>query len=1221
MIRPEDRVAHGADSNTDLVRLRQRVEVLEVENAALRRSRSELSALQELGRLVSASLSFEEVATTALQGMQAAVQPDMAFLFLRDGNRLVLRKVLPPEAGQWLESAPEHRVGECMCGLTIKEGRLLCSNDIHNDPRCTWQECKQAGIRSFAALPMRIGEEIIGVIGFASRSYRDFESQTEFLEAMGNQVSLPLANARLYESVQKELVERKRAEEALRESETQLRTLSDNLPGGLVYQLDFGEDGQQRRFTYLSAGIEALHGITVADALHDGMAIYRQVLEEDRPLLAERESMALASMTPFNAEVRLRLPSGAIRWRLLNSAPHRLPNNHLVWDGIEIDITERKQAEQALWTNQSYLQKAQEIGKIGHFSFDPISNLVEGSPELLRIFDVQGAGSLFEAFGKAVHPEDGHLIFPFIERAVKDSIPYDVEHRVRHRDGTVLHVQAKGEIINTPQGRRMVGTVQDITERKRTQEQLEILKQSIDTAPDGAYWMDKEGRFIYVNQAGCAALGYRREELMRLTIFDINPLATPERWAQVWQILKTGNNYFSQSVHRRKDGTTFPVEITSTYGRMGDQEYCNGFARDITERRQAEEALRQSEEALRTLVACLPDVIMRFDREGRHLFVSDNVRQVVSMRAEQFIGKTHRQLGFPEAHSRYWEQAIQNVYDSGQAFETEFSFSGSKGPTIFNWRLVPERDAQGAVRSVLSVCRDITLHRKVEKDYQTLFRQMVDGFALHEIICDEAGQPMDYRFLAVNQAFEKMTGLKANEVIGNTALQILPGVEHAWIETCGHVALSGEPAFLENSSIEPGKYFEVTIYSPSPNQFACIFADVTERKRAEAERDQLQVQLAQTQKMESVGRLAGGVAHDFNNMLGVILGHVEMAMMEMAPTQPLYAELMEVRQAAERSSELTRQLLAFARKQTVTPRVLDLNETVEGMLKMLRRLIGEEILLSWQPAANLAPVKVDPSQVDQILANLCVNARDAIAGVGKVTIETGMASFNEADCAEDASLMPGEFVLLTISDTGCGMDKKTLGKLFEPFFTTKEVGKGTGLGLATVYGIVKQNNGFINVESEPGQGATFKIYLPRHLSKVERLRAEIPAQAANGGPEVILLVEDEPAILKMTTVMLERLGYKVIAANTPGESIHLAETFAGKIDLLMTDVVMPEMNGRELAKKLLSLYPGMKRLFMSGYTADIIAHRGVLDENVSFIRKPFSMRDLATKVRETLEGK
>jgi len=392
------------------------------------------------------------------------------------------------------------------------------------------------------------------------------------------------------------------------------------------------------------------------------------------------------------------------------------------------------------------------------------------------------------------------------------------------------------------------------------------------------------------------------------------------------------------------------------------------------------------------------------------------------------------------------------------------------------------------------------------------------------------------------------------------------------------------------------------------------------RKLAEEEKNLLEEQLQQAQKMESVGRLAGGVAHDFNNMLCVIIGYANLALMDLSPVEPLYANIEEIRKAAERSADLTRQLLAFARKQTVMPQVLDLNETVAGMLKMLQRIIGEDINLAWQSGEEIWSVRVDPSQIDQMLANLCVNARDSIDDVGKITIETGNSVIDESYCAHNAGFEPGEFVRLAVSDDGCGMDKEILAHIFEPFFTTKGVGEGTGLGLATVYGAVKQNNGFIKVHSEPGLGTTFTIYLPRYAGKSAQTGRKAAAEPVNCGQETILLVEDEAAILDISTMILTRLGYTVLAANSPAEAMLLAREHPRAISLLMTDVVMPEMNGRDLAKNLRSLFPHLKRLFMSGYPADVIAHHGVLDEGVHFIQKPFSMPDLAAKLREVFDS-
>lgn len=400
---------------------------------------------------------------------------------------------------------------------------------------------------------------------------------------------------------------------------------------------------------------------------------------------------------------------------------------------------------------------------------------------------------------------------------------------------------------------------------------------------------------------------------------------------------------------------------------------------------------------------------------------------------------------------------------------------------------------------------------------------------------------------------------------------------------------------------------------PGTRENIVSLVDLTERK-------QLETQLLQAQKMESVGRLAGGVAHDFNNMLSVIIGNTEMAMNKMRPSEPLYKTLQDVLNAGLRSADLTRQLLAFARQQTISPKILDLNDTLAGMLKMLQRLIGENIDLGWHPGHNLWQVKIDPSQVDQLLANLAVNARDAIHQSGRITIETSNVICDDVYCADRPECVPGDYVMLAVSDNGYGMSKETLTMIFEPFFTTNKEGQGTGLGLATVYGIVKQNNGFINVYSEPGVGTTFKIYLPRNTEhddapEDKKIETDLP-----GGNETILIVEDEITVLSLTQAMLEALGYNVLAAGNKDLAFHLVQNHAGAIDLLLTDIVMPDINGKELAERMAHLKPGMKCLYMSGYTADVIARQGILEEGIHFISKPFSLRDLANKIRAVLEA-
>ena len=526
--------------------------------------------------------------------------------------------------------------------------------------------------------------------------------------------------------------------------------------------------------------------------------------------------------------------------------------------------------------------------------------------------------------------------------------------------------------------------------------------------------------------------------------------------------------------------------------------------------------------------------------------------------------------------------------------------------------------------NILGIVRDITERKRIEERLQQeiLFNKTtIDSLPGLFYLFDEQG-----KFLRWNTNFETVSGYSSVELAALTPGDFFEGRDREMICSAVDLVFKTGEAWVEADFISKDHTRTSHLFSGRLFQFKgrkCLIGmgvDITDRKKAEEERKKLQEQLTQAHKMESVGRLAGGVAHDFNNMLGVILGHTEMAQAQLNPAQPLFTHLQEIGRAAKRSADLTRQLLAFARKQTVEPKVLDLNEIVSGMITMLRRLIGEDINLTWMPGNGLSLIKIDPSQIDQILVNLCVNARDAIRGTGKVLIETGTTVIDEAYCSSHMEYIPGEFVLLAVSDDGCGMDKETLSHLFEPFFTTKEVSKGTGLGMATVYGIVKQNSGFINVYSERGKGTTVKIYFSPHSPGTQRPpKGEAVQPAPCGGRETILLVEDEPMILKMASTMLELQGYVVIPASSPAEAIRLASEHAGKIHLLLTDVIMPEMNGKDLAKVLLAISPDLKILFTSGYTANVIARHGVLDEGVQFIQKPFTIQDLTAKIRRVFD--
>jgi PAS domain S-box-containing protein len=640
------------------------------------------------------------------------------------------------------------------------------------------------------------------------------------------------------------------------------------------------------------------------------------------------------------------------------------------------------------------------------------------------------------------------------------------------------------------------------------------------------------------------------------------------------------------------------------------------LGKELLEKESSIEALHDSEKRYRRLFESARDGILILDADkGMVVDVNPFLLRLLGYSFEDLCGRHIWDLGVfkdiaaskdafktlqDNEYIRYDDLPLETL--AGRSVDVEF---------VSNVYLVEQS------KVIQCNIRDITVRKGAEAEHKRLMAAIEQ--AGEAIVMTDARGMIQF----VNPAFERSSGYSRKEAIGRNWL-ILKSGEHEepyysnlWETISGGSTWTGR---LVNRRRDGALYTEDVTVSPVRDasgrivNYVAVKRDITEEIR-------LAAQYQQAQKMEAVGLLAGGVAHDFNNMLSVILGHTELALKEMAPAEPLHAHLEEILKAANRSAEITRQLLAFARKQTINPVVFDMNLNVESMLNMLRRLIGEDIELAWVPKAGLCPVKMDPVQLDQILANLCVNARDAIAGVGKITIETGNATFDETYCAHHAGSVKGEYVLLVVSDDGCGMDKKTLDQIFEPFFTSKGVGQGSGLGLSMVYGIVKQNSGFINVYSEPGKGTTFRIYLPRYAGEVVDARPEKAVEIPLGNGETVMVVEDEPSILVVEKIMLEGLGYRVLAAGSPGEAFSLAGKHAGGIHLVMSDVVMPGMNGRDLAERLQSLYPGIRILFMSGYTADVIAQRGVLDESVNFIQKPFSMMALAVKVRDAMGGK
>ena len=630
--------------------------------------------------------------------------------------------------------------------------------------------------------------------------------------------------------------------------------------------------------------------------------------------------------------------------------------------------------------------------------------------------------------------------------------------------------------------------------------------------------------------------------------------------------------------------------------------------------------IEQSEEKYRNFFENLVVGVFQTSPEGKFISANPFLAKLLGFGSPQelisyFTNIKEQHYANPEDRDTF-RKIVETEEDFIRDFDTELL--KKDGTTIWaslNARTV--RDDAGKVLYYEGMLEDITSRKRSEMELSRRSEAMeasIDGMTILN---------KDEELTYVNDALSRIYGYEEpQELLGKTWKVFYNDKEKDRFEKEILPRLYSEGKWRGESigRKKDGSEFsqEVSLTVLNAGGIIGVVRDISDRKRSEKENDDLQELLHQAQKMESVGRLAGGIAHDFNNMLGVIIGNTEMALAQTESSSPVHFRLKEIMNSARRSADLTRQLLAFARKQTIAPRVIDLNQTVEGMLKMLRQLLGEDIDLAWLPGKGPGHVRMDPSQIDQILANLCVNARDAISDVGRITIETGLAAFDNTYVAENANFIPGEYIMLAVSDNGHGMKREILDKVFEPFFTTKHVGKGTGLGLPMVYGIVKQNKGFINVYSEHGKGTTFRVYLPRHDSKADDMSRKADEKPPTPGYETILLVEDESMILDISRIILEKLGYTVLVASTPGEAIRLAEGYDGDIHLLLTDVVMPDMNCRDMAECILKLRPGLRCLFMSGYTADVIGHQGVLDEDVCFIQKPFSLKDLAAKVREAL---
>ncbi len=744
-------------------------------------------------------------------------------------------------------------------------------------------------------------------------------------------------------------------------------------------------------------------------------------------------------------------------------------------------------------------------------------------------------------------------------------------------------------------------------------------KALLESPPDVMIILNRDGHIVFVNSATEIMFGYQLEELLGKPFQMLFPERFQAQSAELYRRLLSTPGVQEQTLQRevscrRKDGSEFPAEISSSTIETLRGAVIGVAVRDITQRKQAEEALRQSEERYRTLFENAPVGIYRTTPEGEVL--AGNPALVRMLGYSSFQELAHSNLNATSSGAEYPRSDFMQLMEArGEVAGLESVWRKKDGGTLLiqeNARAI--RDESGKILYYEGTVEDITERKRAEAENMrlvTAIEQSAEGV----VITNTQGE-IQY----VNPAFTRITGYAREEVLGHNPRILKSGkhdpefYRHLWDTILKGQSWNGEMVnqrkdgtlYTEQMSIAPvrGAQGEVT-------HFIATKQDITERKTLEA-------QLQQAAKIEAVGRLAGGVAHDFNNLLTIINGYSELLLDELSSDPTLSGYVKEIYGSGERAAALTRQLLAFSRRQVLDPQVLDLNSVVSNLENMLRRLIGEDIVLLTRLAPDLARVKADPGQIEQVIVNLAVNARDAMPYGGKLTIETGNADLDATYAQNHPTVKPCAHVMLAVSDTGAGMSPETQEHIFEPFFTTKEKGKGTGLGLATVYGIVKQSGGSIWVYSELGQGTVFKVYFP---IVSESLKTEEPANtSANSdhGTETILLVEDEEGVRSLVRTALSAAGYQVLETTDTEAALTTCASHEGPIDLLLTDVVMPHMSGPVVAEKVTALRPGIKVLYMSGYTDDGIIHHGVLSQEMPFIQKPFSPVAIRKKVREVL---
>lgn len=920
------------------------------------------------------------------------------------------------------------------------------------------------------------------------------------------------------------------------------------------------------------------------------------------------------------------------------------------------DVTARQQAEAALRESEEQKELVLEAATGGWWDWDLVHGRLYYSTQWFGMLGYQ-PGELptdQEMWQRITHPEDmGRVMLEFQSYLESDAPAYEIEVRFRHAAGHYVPVRSRARIVRDESGQaiRVCGFNVDLSSQKERDTEYRGL---IQTSMDGFWVLDPQGAILQVNGAICRMLDYDEAELLQLRISDLEASETPDEVARhVQRIIEIGHDRFESRL-RRKNGDLLDIEVSAS-ALPGLSSHFYVFLRDISGRKAFEASLRASEARFRSYIEHAPIGVVVVDGEGHYKDANEAAARSGGYSREEFMRMSVRDLLIPE--DRRAARAFFARLLSGGGECTELRIRHKDGTTVpievhatrldanlflgFHIELAERKKAESAIlhQSALDAVLAEVSQAMLAEHHPTNLGSLILRHAMRLTGSTSAG------LLSSLPDSDRVSIIDENDRVWALEDHVDEHIEAVWRQLgpvyapcttsipCGEGPCSGTPcSALVLPIVQQGEWVGQIVLACAPEGYSAL--DLTALGRLaelyrlhlhgaqiKRELETSRLQFLQAQKMEAIGRLAGGVAHDFNNILGVIIGYSEFMLRGPEGGQEFREQVEAVRKAAQRGADLTRQLLAFARKQAAQPRLVDLNESVGGMLKLLGRLAGENIAMRWHPANRTLPIRIDPSQLDQLLANLVVNARDAIAGSGSITI-TAATEFVEADTGRRAhDPAPGDYGVLEVKDSGCGMDEDVLNRIFEPFFTTKPEGQGTGLGLATVHGIVHQNGGFLTTASQVGQGTAFRIFLPL----VDAGTAEPTAPRAGGagvpvGNETILLVDDQSDFREACRRILECLGYRVIAARDGEDAIALLDGEAEKIQLLITDVVMPGINGRELWRRLSAKSPRLRCIFMSGYTADVIGQQGMMDEGICFIDKPFSMSTLAQRIREVLDA-